>query len=413
MTTAVAPTGDYTLTVAEPPSYFEKLLNGDLSDLTPEERTAYYLERCRSIGLDPMSQPFLFMQTRAREGEQPKTILYTTRSATDQIAKRDALSGSIVSRDVGGGIAIVVVRITDGTRTVENIGAASFKYDNQAGDALKRATTQAYRRGIIQYAGVGAVSEEDIEDIAGAQKLGMMGVELPATQARRVNRATGEVLDAPAPPKQLRAAPAKPADPAPPARPATPEHRAKLANLLALLGRGVDLPGDLTEPQALVMIAGLTKEAKAAAPSEAQHDELLAIATDLHDAGAAVPTWSDDLTLAGWQAIMVKLRQIRDEHEAKARRGRPRAVGAGPGGDDGPDGDNDTETCPSSPPPSARSTRCAPRPPWPPPATDAARMPPTPSPACWCSWRSSPRQSTPARPSPPCCSASRSLAAAY
>ena len=192
-------------TVPETPSYFEQLLNGDLSDLSVEQRTDYYLERCRAIGLDPLSQPFLFMQTRAKDGEKSKTILYTTRSATDQIAKRDGLSGSIVSRDLANNLAIVVVRITaaDGKRTIDNIGAASFKFDSQAGDALKRSATQAYRRGIIQFAGVGAVSEEDIEDIAGAQKLGLMDVTVAPAGGRHTNRQTGEITE----PRQLHAAP--------------------------------------------------------------------------------------------------------------------------------------------------------------------------------------------------------------
>ena len=190
VTTAPAPEGQ--------PSYLAKLLNGDLSGLTPEEQTAYYLERCRSIGVDPASQPFLFMQTKpGRDGEQAKTILYVTRSATDQIGKREGLTETIVSKELLGGIAIVVVRVTDGTRIVENIGAASFRFDYQAGDAIKRATTQGYRRAIIQFAGVGAVSEEDIDDIAGAQKLGMAGVT-----GTRTNPTTGEITASPAP-KQL------------------------------------------------------------------------------------------------------------------------------------------------------------------------------------------------------------------
>ena len=90
-----------------------------------------------------------------------------------------------------------MVRVTDGTRIVENIGAASFRFDYQAGDAIKRATTQGYRRAIIQFAGVGAVSEEDIDDIAGAQKLGMAGVT-----GTRTNPTTGEITASPAP-KQL------------------------------------------------------------------------------------------------------------------------------------------------------------------------------------------------------------------
>ena len=34
------------------------LINGDLAKLTPEERTRYYNGVCRSLGLNPLTQPF-------------------------------------------------------------------------------------------------------------------------------------------------------------------------------------------------------------------------------------------------------------------------------------------------------------------------------------------------------------------
>lgn len=247
MSTALATRPEQTDT----PGYMEKLLNGDLSVLTPDERTHYYLERCRRLGLDPMSQPFLFMETRARDGEKPKTILYATRGATDQIAKRDGLSGVILSKEITGQTAIVVVRISGEGRSVENIGAAGFKYDNQAGDALKRAATQAYRRGIIQYSGLGMVSEEDIVDIAGGHDLGLHDVVLPAAVP-------------------MAALPAKPAQDET-SRQAPKKWRETLGDLVILLknttGEVVEIPASLTMAAARALKADLEARLNAAADS--------------------------------------------------------------------------------------------------------------------------------------------------
>ena len=37
------------------------LMKGDLAKLTPEERAAYYLKVCDSLGINPHTNPFAFM----------------------------------------------------------------------------------------------------------------------------------------------------------------------------------------------------------------------------------------------------------------------------------------------------------------------------------------------------------------
>lgn len=34
------------------------VLNGDLSKLSPSDKTAYYIYRCQKLGLDPATKPF-------------------------------------------------------------------------------------------------------------------------------------------------------------------------------------------------------------------------------------------------------------------------------------------------------------------------------------------------------------------
>ena len=38
------------------------LIQGDLSGLTEEERMAFYGNVCRSLGLNPLTQPFAFLK---------------------------------------------------------------------------------------------------------------------------------------------------------------------------------------------------------------------------------------------------------------------------------------------------------------------------------------------------------------
>src|SRR5262249_18388416 len=56
------------------------VLRGDISALTAEERTRYYVHLCETLGLNPQTQPFAILRLQGKE------ILYPTRGATDQLA---------------------------------------------------------------------------------------------------------------------------------------------------------------------------------------------------------------------------------------------------------------------------------------------------------------------------------------
>ena len=57
------------------------LLKGDLSKLTSQERADYYLTVCRTIGLNPTTQPLAFITLNG------KMVLYALRAASDQLRK--------------------------------------------------------------------------------------------------------------------------------------------------------------------------------------------------------------------------------------------------------------------------------------------------------------------------------------
>jgi hypothetical protein len=67
--------------------------------------------------------------------------------------KQQGLNCTIKSKSVEDGCAIVTVTVSDGKRTVEEIGAVDITERLTRGDALKKAITQARRRGFLAFCG--------------------------------------------------------------------------------------------------------------------------------------------------------------------------------------------------------------------------------------------------------------------
>ena len=139
------------------------LINGDLAKLKPEERTRYYNEVCKSLGLNPLTQPFSYITLNG------KLVLYALRACADQLRKINGVSLEIVSREMAEGILTVHVRakLPDG-RTDEDLGSVAFpetlKGDARANAELK-AVTKAKRRATLSICGLGWLDETEIADI--------------------------------------------------------------------------------------------------------------------------------------------------------------------------------------------------------------------------------------------------------
>jgi hypothetical protein len=88
---------------------------GDLSKLTPADRTQYYLALCQSIGLNWLSRPFIVMKTQ--DGSMQ---WYATVGCAEQLRKRDRVSMRIVSREhTADGMYIVTVEASTPDGRVE------------------------------------------------------------------------------------------------------------------------------------------------------------------------------------------------------------------------------------------------------------------------------------------------------
>lgn len=144
------------------------IAKGDLAKLTPAERTEYYLQTCRSMGLNPLTQPFSYIVLNN------KLTLYANRACADQLRKVNGVSLEVVSEKVVDDILTVHVRarLPDG-RIDEDWGSVPFpstlKGDFRANMKLK-AITKAKRRATLSICGLGWLDELEIEDIPAGSK---------------------------------------------------------------------------------------------------------------------------------------------------------------------------------------------------------------------------------------------------
>jgi len=143
------------------------IAKGDLAKLTPDERVRYYNEVCKSLGLNPLTQPLSYMTLSG------KLTLYATRAATDQLRKLYNVSLEVVSRQLADDILTVRVkaRMPDG-REDEDLGSVAFpsllKGEARA-NAVMKAVTKAKRRATLSICGLGWLDETEVETIPGAE----------------------------------------------------------------------------------------------------------------------------------------------------------------------------------------------------------------------------------------------------
>ncbi len=164
------------------PTAMEKAaVMGDLSSLTPLERLEYYRGVCESVGLNPLTKPFMYIRLNNQ------LTLYARKDATDQLRAIRGISITSVDRDESDPqfcTYIVQGRDKHG-RTDMDIG--SVPIGNLKGEARSNATmkalTKAKRRLTLSLAGLGLLDESEVESVQGAEMV-------------RVDMGTGEIQEA-------------------------------------------------------------------------------------------------------------------------------------------------------------------------------------------------------------------------
>lgn len=156
------------LAVAQPDAAaIEKVLvGGDLSKLTESQRLAYYNNVCQSMGLNPLTQPFQYINLNG------KLRLYATKDCTEQLRKIHGVSVTQIEKLFHEGLYIVTAHASDKTgRSDASTGAVSINglRGEAMANALMKAETKAKRRVTLSICGLGMLDESEVGDIPDAK----------------------------------------------------------------------------------------------------------------------------------------------------------------------------------------------------------------------------------------------------
>jgi hypothetical protein len=139
---------------------------GDIGKLGPEQRIALYRAVCDSLGLNPLTQPFQYLTLSG------KTVLYATKSCTEQLRSIHGVSVLRMEREIIGDILTVTVAVRERTGREDistgSVSLAGLKGENLS-NAYMKAETKAKRRATLSICGLAVLDETEVDSIAGAQ----------------------------------------------------------------------------------------------------------------------------------------------------------------------------------------------------------------------------------------------------
>lgn len=184
------------------------IASGDLTELSAVERVTWYKMRCDAAGLDWRTQPFQYLKLNG------KTVLYATKTASEQAAETRGVSLEILSRDRMDGLFVVTCRAKDKSgRGTDSIGAVAI--ENLRGEALAnalmKAETKAKRRAVLSFCGLGMLDETEIDSVPGAAVLPIedahasapMPTEPPNLRFSHINQESEQAQQQEEPPKEV------------------------------------------------------------------------------------------------------------------------------------------------------------------------------------------------------------------
>jgi hypothetical protein len=144
------------------------IVKGDLSQLNPDERWDYYQGVCRSIGLNPFTQPFAYL--KLTNG----LTLYALKGAAEQLRRIYGVSIAPPTVAFSDGLVVVTVTATDSTgRADSDLGLVNI--ENLKGEAranaVMKAITKAKRRVTLSMCGLGMLDETEVDTIPNARRV--------------------------------------------------------------------------------------------------------------------------------------------------------------------------------------------------------------------------------------------------
>lgn len=165
------------------------MIMGDLSQLTAQERVNYYGAVCRSLGLNPLTRPFDYIQLNG------KLTLYAKKDATEQLRSLNVVSIDDVDVTETDLAYIVKVKGHDKTgRTDADIGVVLKKdMSGNIANAMMKAVTKAKRRFTLSICGLGFLDETELETIPSAVQVSV--TDDGDISPENINQETGEITD--------------------------------------------------------------------------------------------------------------------------------------------------------------------------------------------------------------------------
>jgi hypothetical protein len=139
------------------------LLHGDMEKLTEEQRAAYCLRVCETLGLNAHTQPFAFIRLNG------KLVMYAKKDATEQLRKLHGVSITEVSSTRVEDVFVVTAKALDRDgRTDASTGAVAIGHlkGEALANGLMKAETKAKRRVTLSICGLGMLDETEVEDIS-------------------------------------------------------------------------------------------------------------------------------------------------------------------------------------------------------------------------------------------------------
>lgn len=154
-------------------------IGGDLSKLSASERVIYYTRVCASVGLNPLTKPFEYLNLNG------KLTLYARRDATDQLRTIHGISLSKPSIEFRDDLIIVTIdAVNRQGRTDADYGVVGCKglQGEAKANAIMKAITKAKRRVTLSIAGLGWLDETEVDSVPNVQRV-------------HVDASTGEIIE--------------------------------------------------------------------------------------------------------------------------------------------------------------------------------------------------------------------------
>lgn len=138
------------------------LIGGDLERLTEEQRVSYYLDVCKTLGLNPTTRPFDYIKLNG------KLVLYANKGCAEQLRQVHKISIRITARETHEGVYVVTAQAEGkGGKIDESTGAVTIQglRGDALANAMMKAETKAKRRVTLSICGLNMLDETEVETI--------------------------------------------------------------------------------------------------------------------------------------------------------------------------------------------------------------------------------------------------------